>query len=158
MLTAQERAAAIGRLESLPDRVEAAVAGLSDGQLDTPYREGGWTVRQVVHHLSDAHMSGVARMKMAVTVDRPVVSLYDQDAWSLLADAGIEVGPSLAILRGLHRRWAVFLRGLDAAAFARAVVHPERGELTVDAMLQIYAAHGDRHLEQIASLRRRMGW
>ena len=157
-MTPAERHTATSRIESLPRRLEEAVADLSGPQLDTPYRESGWTVRQVVHHLPDAHASGFARMRMAVTADRPVIAPFDQDAWVRLADAALELEPSLSILRGLHRRWAAFLRGLAPEAFGRAVVHPERGELTVDDMLQIYAVHGDRHLEQITVLRERRGW
>ena len=125
MPTQTERRALIAKIRSLPKDAQAAVKGLSDEQLRTPYREGGWTVAQVIHHLADSHMNAYVRMRLAMTEEHPTIKAYDQDAWASLADAGsTQLGPSLAILRGLHRRWVAFLRAIPAKAWGRAALHP----------------------------------
>lgn len=158
-LTEAERNERIDRIAALPAEVRAAVAGLTDEQLDTPYRPGGWTVRQVVHHLPDSHMNAYVRFKLAATEDEPAIKAYQEAAWAELADgrtADIEV--SLALLDALHRRWTLFLRSLAATDFARAFRHPELGPVTLDTNLQLYAWHCRHHVAHITRLRERSGW
>lgn len=158
-MTAAERHEKIGMIRDLPDSVEAAVKGLDDKQLDTPYREGGWTIRQVVHHLADSHMNAVVRMKLMVTEDHPTLKPYNQDAWAGLADSSrLPVQSSLSILRGLHERWASLLASLPESAWARTALHPERGEVTMEGTLSTYASHGANHVRQITGLRKAKGW
>lgn len=158
-LTPDAREACISSIERHPANMRAAVAGLSDPQLDTPYREAGWTVRQVVHHVVDSHVNAYVRFKLAVTEDRPTIRTYDQDAWAQLPDAeGAPVEGSLAILDALHPRWVSFLRGLDGEAFSRATDHPELGPLTVDSLLQLYGWHCRHHEAHVTVLRHRRGW
>jgi len=158
MLSKAQRLDQIDRLAQLPDALELAVGDLTDAQLDTPYREGGWTVRQVVHHLPDSHMNAYIRSKLVFTEDHPALKPYDQDAWSALADVRLPIGPSLALLRGLHQRWVEFLRSLPEAAWSRRGYHPEHGDMTLDDILGSYVHHGDTHLGQIESLRTKMRW
>lgn len=153
------RAALAREIGELPSLVEAAVSGLDDRQLDTPYREGGWTLRQVVHHLADAHVNGYARTRFALTEDGYTVKPYQQDRWAALDDAArAPLAPSLAILRGLHQRWAALLRALPEADWSRTLHHPEHGTFTVESFAQNYAEHGRHHVGQIAGLRAREGW
>jgi uncharacterized damage-inducible protein DinB len=159
MMTAQDRVAGVERLRRLPDLLEAAVRGLSDPQLDTPYRVGGWTVRQVVHHLADSHMNAFVRCKLILTEEHPTLKPYDQDRWALLVDAQrLPIASSLAIVRGLHERWCRLLDSLSDAHWVRAGQHPERGEVTLDSLLATYAGHGEKHVGQITGLRRERGW
>ena len=157
--TEEKRRMWIAELAAVPDRMRAAVAGLAVAQLDTPYRPGGWTVRQVVHHVADSHVSGYARCKLALTEEAPEVKTFDQDRWAELADgkAG-DVEWSLALLDALHRRWDACLRGLRPEDFARSFRHPEWGATTLDVAIQMYAWHGTHHAAQITRLRERMGW
>ncbi len=149
----------IEEIEQTPARLRAAVRGLSDAQLDTPYRPGGWTVRQVVHHLPDSHMNSYVRFRLALTEDAPTVKPYDEGRWAELADARtapIEI--SLALLESLHARWVLLLRGFKPDDFAREFRHPEMGMVSLDRNLAIYAWHGRHHVAHITSLRERMGW
>jgi uncharacterized damage-inducible protein DinB len=149
----------IQEIEQAPARLRAAVDGLSDARLDTPYREGGWTIRQVVHHLPDSHMNAYVRFRLALTEDNPTIKPYDQSRWAELEDAKrAPIAPSLALLEGLHARWAVLLRSIGADDFARTLEHPEHGTLTLDHLLAMYAWHGRHHLAHITSLRERLGW
>lgn len=157
-LTDAERRDLIGKIASLPDELEAAVAGLDDAQLDTPYRDGGWTIRQVVHHLADSHSNALIRMKLVLTEDHPTLKPYDQDRWALLADAALPLAPSLTLLRGLHERWHALLEKMPADAWSRAAHHPENGEMSLDDLLRVYAGHGRGHVGQIAGLRERKEW
>lgn len=157
-MTPDERTNALAKIRDLPDAVEGAVRGLDDRQLDTPYREGGWTVRQVVHHLADSHLNAFIRMKLLLTEDRPTLKPYDQDDWAGLVDSRLPVAPSLAILRGLHERWAALIGSLPESAWSRTGYHPERGDISMDDLLGIYAGHGEKHVEQIRGLRRARGW
>jgi hypothetical protein len=139
--------------------VETVVRGLTAPQLETPYRQGGWTVRQVVHHLADSHMNAFIRMKLLLTEDHPTIKPYDQDAWALTADVRtVDVQVSLDLLRSLHERWGVLLESLPENAWGRTGHHPERGEITVASILTIYAEHGRKHVGQIAGLRKDRGW
>lgn len=158
-LSREERLALIGRIEALPAEIRAAVGGLDDGQLDTPYREGGWSPRQIVHHLADSHLNSFIRFKLAITEDRPTIKPYDQEAWTAQADVdGVPVETSLAILDGLHARWVRLLRALEPGDFSRPLVHPEIGDIDLDFLLELYAWHGHHHTTQVARLREERGW
>ncbi len=158
-LTTEERARLIDAIEAHPARMRAAVAGLDDAQLDTRYREDGWTVRQVVHHVVDSHVNSYVRFKLAVTEDHPRIGTYEEALWAELPDAKhAPVEGSLQILEALHRRWVSFLRALPDEAFARTFDHPESGTLTVDQLVEIYGWHCPHHEAHITSLRERKGW
>ena len=157
--TAEKRAGWIREIAELPGLLRGATAGLTAAQLDTPYRDGGWTVRQVVHHLADSHMNSFIRTKLALTEEVPTIKPYDQKAWVALADVtGVDIGPSLALIEGLHARYAVLFSSLRPGDFARTFMHPENGPTTLDRNLQIYAWHGKHHAAHITSLRARSGW
>jgi hypothetical protein len=152
-------AALIQQIASAPAALAAIVSGLTDEQLDTPYREGGWTPRQIVHHVADSHMNAYIRFKLGVTEDNPTIKPYDEKSWAETVDGrGAPLDASLPVIAGIHRRWVVFLRSLDGKAFARTVQHPERGPMSLTDMLQLYAWHGRHHTAHIAGLRQRMGW
>lgn len=158
-LTDDERTALQGRIRSLPGEARAALRGLSEAQLGTPYREGGWSPRQIVHHLADSHMNAFIRFKLALTEDVPTIKPYQQERWSELADVrGVPVETSLAILEGLHERWARLLASLAPADFTRRLRHPEIGEIDLDFLLQMYGWHGRHHVTQVTELRAREGW
>jgi uncharacterized damage-inducible protein DinB len=148
----------ISQIEELPSKVEAAVRGLNDEQLNTPYRQGGWTVRQVVHHLADSHMNAYVRMKLILTEDHPTLKPYDQDEWAKLGDVQQPIDSSLAILRGLHERWAAMLKSVPESAWSRTAFHPESGEVTIEGLLTLYSHHGENHVGQVTNLRAARGW
>jgi uncharacterized damage-inducible protein DinB len=156
--TPEKRTAWIREIADAPQKVRAAVAGLSAAQLDTPYRDGGWTVRQVVHHLADSHMNAFIRIKLAVTETTPTIKPYNQDDWVKTPDAKGDIGPSLQVLDGLHARFALLLSSLGSGDFARTFMHPENGLTTLDRTLQIYAWHGKHHAAHITALRAARGW
>jgi hypothetical protein len=157
--TPELRRTSIDDIAALPAQMRAAVAGLNEAQLDTPYRDGGWTVRQVVHHVADSHMNGFLRIKLALTERHPTIKPYDQDAWAALADTRLPIDVSLGLLDSLHRRWVAIYEALDADQYARTFVHPELIEVqTLDRHVQNYAWHGRHHVAHIAGLRRRRGW
>ena len=142
-----------------PAKLRAAVEGLSPEQLDTPYRPDGWTVRQVVHHLPDSHLNAYIRFRLALTEDEPAIKTYEQERWAELEDARTApVDLSLALLESLHRRWALLLRALPPAAFARTFRHPELGVVTLDQQVRLYEWHGRHHVAHVNSLKQRMGW
>jgi len=146
----EERFDLIGQLEAAPDTLKALLAGLSDLQLSTPYRPGGWTIRQVVHHLPDSHMNAYIRMKLAVTENTPVIRPYDEAAWAELPEARSgDPNMSLALLAALHRRWAAFLRGLRDEAYQRAYVHPVSGPTSLEVALASYVWHCRHHAAHI---------
>ncbi len=154
MATAAERREMIAKLREFPARLEAAVGGLSDAQLDEPGGEGEWSVRQVIHHLADAHMNGIIRMKLVLTEEKPILKPYDQEEWARLADTTrAAVGPSMQILKGVHERWSTLLEGLPEPAWQRQGVHLEAGLLTLDGLLATFVGHGENHLQQIAKIR-----
>jgi len=135
------------------------VAGLTEKQLDTPYREGGWTVRQVVHHMADSHLHNLVRFRLALTEDSPAITGYDPAKWAEIPDA--KTGPaevSLALLQAIHDRWVLLLRAMLPADFARTFRRPDGQVVTLDRALQTYAWHGKHHAAQITGLRERMGW
>ncbi|SPF50443.1 putative enzyme [Candidatus Sulfopaludibacter sp. SbA4] len=149
----------IAEIEAAPARLREAVRGLSDQQLDTPYRPGGWTVRQVVHHVPDSHMNSYIRFHLALTEEEPAVKGYDEKKWAELPDA--RTGPveiSLALLDGLHTRWVALLRNLAESDFERRFRHSEIGTVRLDTNLALYAWHGRHHAAHITGLRERMGW
>lgn len=149
-LSPAERDAAIARIEAMPALLRRALDGATDAQLDGTYREGGWTLRQVAHHLADSHINSHARFRLAVTEDHPTVKPYDEARWAELEDARtMPVEVSLALLDGLHARWANLLRSLKPADFARTINHPENGTMSVDQLLAMYAWHGDHHIAHI---------
>jgi uncharacterized damage-inducible protein DinB len=152
------RAAQIQTLRLLPERLRAAVAGLSDEQLDTPYREGGWTLRQVVHHIADSHAMAYARCKLALTEDWPTINPYNEKAWAQLADSKLPVGVSLALIEALHTRWAALLESLTEEEFQKGYNHPERGRQTLATALAMYDWHSRHHTAHITGLRTHQGW
>jgi uncharacterized damage-inducible protein DinB len=153
------RAAHIETLRRLPERLRAAVSGLNDSQLDTPYREGGWTVRQVVHHLADSHAVSFIRMKLALTEDWPTIKPYDEAAWARLADSTLlPIGGSLTFVEALHGRWVALLESLWEDDFQKGYDHPEMGRVNLAKALAMYEWHSRHHTAHITSLRARMGW
>ena len=157
--TAVDRARRIDEIVAVPAALRAAVAGLTAEQLDTPYRPGGWTVRQVVHHVPDSHMNAYVRFKLAVTENTPTIKPYDEAAWAELADAKtVPVATSLALLDTLHERWVVFLRSLDGSDWARTFRHPELGVVPLEKNLALYSWHGRHHVAHVTALRERLGW
>jgi hypothetical protein len=159
-VTDSDRQQWIRELADTPGNVSAAVEGLTGAQLDTPYRAGGWSVRQVVHHLADSHLHAYARLRLALTEDTPTIRPYDQDAWANLSDAKSgPLEPSLRMIEGLHERWVALVEGLPAEAFARSFMHPEMDDkVSIDVLLAMYAWHGRHHVAHITSLRKREGW
>ena len=157
--TPELRARHIAEIAALPRRFRQAVAGLNSNQLDTPYREGGWTVRQVIHHVPDSHMNAYIRCKLALTEDAPTIKPYDQEAWAHLADASLTpVEVSLSLLEAIHARWVTLLSSLKEEDFQRRFHHPETGAQTIDSTLALYAWHSNHHLAHVTGLRQRMGW
>lgn len=155
----QTRNKLIQQIADLPQDLEKTVAGWTDSQLDTPYREGGWTVRQVVHHLADSHVNGYSRFRMVLTEDHPTLKAYDQDKWALLPDVrDLPLEASFTILEGLHQRWAYMLANLEDDDWSRTCYHPEDGELTLEELLSDYANHGIKHIGHINGLKERMSW
>ncbi len=156
---AVRRTGFIAEIDAAPAVLRRAVEGLTDAQLDTPYRVGGWTVRQVVHHLPDSHLNAYLRCKLALTEDRPMIKTYEEARWAELPEAkSSPIEPSLDLFEALHRRWVAGLRPLPEAAFARTLRHPELGVMPVDRVLALYAWHGRHHTAHITALRARMGW
>src|SRR5215204_3088544 len=155
MSTTDLRSAKIARIAAFPPVLRKAIDGLSDSQLDTPYRDGGWTVRQVVHHLADSHANALLRFRWVVSEDNTLIKTYDQDIWATFEDSKLPPDSSLQIIDGLHVRWAAFLRSLPEEAWSRRATHPEHGEITLDDLLNIYSDHGENHASQITQLRER---
>ncbi len=158
-LTEEERRRAIDAIGELPAKLRAAVEGLAPQQLETPYRPGGWTIRQLVHHLPDSHLNAYTRFKLALTEKEPTIKPYDEAQWANLEDGrNAPTVTSLALLEALHQRWVLLLKSLRPADFGRTLRHPERGVMTLDELLSLYAWHGKHHIAHITSLRERMGW
>jgi uncharacterized damage-inducible protein DinB len=159
-MTGDIRRAWIDRIATLPGRLREVVHPLNDKQLDTPYREEGWTVRQVVHHLADSHLNSYVRFKWTLTEESPTIKSYDQRRWAELPDTReCPVATSLSLLEALHARWTVLLEQMTEDDYSRTFKHPESGELhTLSRSLGTYAWHGDHHLAQIEALKARRGW
>ena len=158
-ITAEQRQALIASLDETPAQLQAALAGLSNEQLETPYRPGGWTVRQTVHHVADSHLNAYVRFKLGLTEEQPTIKPYDEKQWAELAD-GRNADPeiSLQLLRAVHTRWTLVLRTTPVEAFARTVRHPESGIMSLDVVLQMYDWHARHHIAHITALRQRMNW
>jgi hypothetical protein len=152
------RARQIEILRLLPEHLREAVRGLDEHQLDTPYREGGWTVRQLVHHVADSHMNSYIRVKLALTEPAPTISAYDEAAWAKLPDSGLPVEVSLALVGSVHVRLVSLLEGMSDADFEKSFRHPERGPVTLANNLALYAWHSQHHTAHITRLRDRMSW
>jgi len=159
-MTADERERHIRSIETLPRRLRAVVAAFTPERWQTPYRPGGWTVHQLVHHIPDSHLNAYTRFKLALTEDEPTIKPYDQAAWAQLADtAACEPEISLTLLDALHRRWGALLRSLGDDDFARTLRHPEHGHVyTLDQLLAMYGWHSEHHLAHIERLSEREGW
>ena len=155
----RDRAAHIQTLRELPERLRAAVSGLSDSQIDTPYREGGWTVRQLVHHVADSHANCYIRFKLALTEDWPMAKGYDEAAWAKLADSYVlPVDVSIAMIEALHGRWVALLESLSDEDFQKGFEHTELGRQNLAKVLALYDWHSRHHTAHITSLRARQGW
>jgi hypothetical protein len=158
-LQRDERDAALSVLEAAPSKLRQAVQGLSDAQLDTPYREGGWTVRQVVHHVPDSHLNAYMRIRLALTEQEPTVRPYQEALWAELPDAKSgPVEPSLVLLDAVHQRLVGLLRSLDEKDFSRRFIHPEGWNGTIDTLVGMYAWHSRHHTAHVTGLRDRLGW
>nr|WP_259391402.1 bacillithiol transferase BstA [Paenibacillus sp. 1011MAR3C5] len=159
-IDAAQRKIWIGQIASLPIQLRNAVAGLSAEQLSTPYRDGGWTVRQVIHHVADSHMNAYIRLKLALTEDNPAIKPYHEDRWAELHDSELEPAEtSLVLLDALHRRWTTLLQSLSQDVYQRTFYHPEQQKSTsLDVNLGMYAWHGRHHLAHIVNLKERKGW
>lgn len=158
-LSAQERQHEISELEEAPRRLRAAILGLSEEQLDTPYRPEGWTVRQLVHHIPDSHLNAYIRLKLALTEDEPTIKAYEEKHWAELPEArSAPIDVSLDLLDALHARWILALRALTPADWQRKLKHPEMGPMSVDTLISLYAWHGRHHTAHINGLRQREGW
>jgi len=157
--TPVDRATWIRTLEELPAKFRKAAEGLTPEQLDTPYREGGWTVRQLIHHVPDSHMNSYVRFKLALTENEPTIKAYDEAAWAQLPDSSdVPMETSLCLLSCLHERWVAVLKGMSEADWLRNIVHPELGKVRLDSLLALYDWHSRHHTAHITSLREAKGW
>jgi uncharacterized damage-inducible protein DinB len=158
-LNENQKLAFLNDIAQAPTELRAAVKGLSDSQLDTPYRPEGWTVKQVVHHVPDSHLNSYVRFKLALTEDEPTIKPYAEDRWAKLADStATPIEVSLTLLGSLHDRWVRLLRSLTPEQWKRTFRHPELGPMTLEKTLALYAWHGKHHVAHITELRRRMSW
>jgi uncharacterized damage-inducible protein DinB len=158
-VAAHDRIAAIAALAAMPARLQQAVEKLDREQLETPYREGGWTVRQLVHHIADSHMNAFVRVRLALTEDWPTIKPYDEKAWALLADSTrAPVGWSLTLIEDLHARWVLLLDSLTEEQWQRGYRHPEMGASTVEMTTLLYAWHARHHVAHITRLNENNGW
>ena len=157
-VTPEARKNFIQTIEDLPKKIREAVDDLSDEQLDTPYRPGGWTVRQLVHHVADSHLNSICRFKLALTEDVPTIRPYYEDRWAELADAQLPIEDSLKIIEGVHSRLAALLNSMSDEDFQKKLNHPESGEWTLEKFLGLYDWHSKHHTAHITSLRERNGW
>ena len=153
-----DRLLAIATLADLPSHLRNAVADLNHAELATPYRDGGWTVRQLVHHIADSHTNAVVRIKLALTEDWPTIKPYDEKSWATLHDSAAPVEWSLNLIEALHARWVMLLQSLDEAQWQRGFRHPESGPQTIDLATCLYAWHSRHHTAHITHLRQRQNW
>lgn len=155
----EQRARYITSIEQLPSSLAEAVRNLSDDQLDTQTGEGKWTSRQIAHHIADANINAYSRMKLIVTEEKPILKPYNQDQWAILADSkSSPIESTIALIKGLHERWVMFLRSIPETSWTRTGIHLENGKVTLEDVLRIYSKHGERHLQQIISFREKMNW
>lgn len=152
------RAEHISTLRLLPGTLQSAINGLSRPQLDTPYRDGGWTVRQLVHHIADSHANAYVRTKLALTEDWPTIKPYDEAAWARLADSTLPIDGSVAMISALHERWVALLESLSEGDFQRGYNHPENGRQNLATVIALYSWHSRHHTAHITGLRTRMSW
>ena len=157
-VTAEQRAQFLNQVTEAPAKLRDSIRGLTDAQLDTPYREGGWTPRQVVHHVADSHMNGFIRYKLALTEDNPTIKPYAEDLWAKLADNSLPTHLSLPIVDNVHHRWITLLNAMKESDWARTFTHPEMGVRRLDQTLALYAWHGRHHVAHITKLREKKGW
>jgi uncharacterized damage-inducible protein DinB len=158
-LTEQQKQAALDDIATAPASLRAAIKGLSEAQLDTPYRPGGWTVRQVIHHVPDSHLNSYVRFKLALTEDEPTIKPYAEDKWAELADTkATPIEVSLTLLDSLHDRWVRLLRSLTPDDWKKTFLHPALGPMTLEKTLALYAWHGRHHVAHIMELRKQMSW
>src|SRR5581483_11728414 len=157
--TDEQKRAFLTEVAQTPSQLRAAVQGLSPEQLDTPYRAGGWTVRQVVHHVPDSHLNSYIRFKLALTEENPTIKPYAEDRWAELGDTkNTPIEVSLTLLDSLHDRWVRLLRSLSPQDWKKTFRHPELGEMNLEKTLALYAWHGKHHVAHITELRKRMSW
>ncbi len=157
--TAEERKKYLDDVEQTPARLREALSGLSEERLNTPYRDGGWTLRQLAHHLPDSHMNSYIRFKLALTEDEPTIKTYSENVWAELPEAkNAPIEVSLALLDSLHRRWMLVLRQFGEAEWKRTFRHPELGAMSLEKTLALYSWHGRHHVAHVTSLREKMGW
>jgi len=157
-VSVEERSKFVEQIAETPARMKAAVAGLAENQLDTPYRPGGWTIRQLVHHVPDSHINSYTRFRLALTEDEPTIKPYEEARWAELVDCRMPIDVSLLLLDSLHQRWVVLLRSLSDSDWKRTFRHPELGLLTLEKNAALYAWHGRHHVAHITALRERMNW
>lgn len=148
----------IETIEDLPAKLREAVEGLSEEQLETPYRPDGWTVRQTVHHVADSHINLFIRFRLALTEDTPTIRPYEEAEWAKLSDAKMPLDVSFKIIEGVHARLTNMLKSLTDKQFARKLIHPDSGEWTIESMLGLYDWHSKHHTAHITRLRERMNW
>jgi DinB superfamily len=157
--TPDELSAFMARIESLPTRLEEAIKSFTDQQLDTPYREGGWTVRQVIHHVADSHLNAYIRCKWTLTEDSPVIKAYNEKLWATTPEAKLDPSISIDLIKAHHRKWVALLKGLSPTDWEKHFIHPEsRKEIKIKNLVGLYAWHGDHHLAHITNLKDRMKW
>ncbi|HVN48754.1 MAG TPA: putative metal-dependent hydrolase [Bacteroidota bacterium] len=158
-MTREERNESIEKIKTLPAKLEAAVKGLNDQQLNSPYGEGKWSLRQVAHHIADANMNAYTRMKLVATEQKPILKPYNQNQWAVQEDSVHgSVESSIQILRGLHERWVRFLNNVPEESWLREGIHLENGKVTLESILALYAKHAENHVQQIVTFRQKMGW
>ena len=157
-VTAEQRAQFLAQVTEAPAKLRDSIRDLTDAQLDTPYRDGGWTSRQVVHHVADSHMNGFIRYKLALTEDNPTIKPYAEDLWAKLADNSLPTDLSLPIVDSVHHRWITLLNAMKESDWARTFTHPEMGVRRLDQTLALYAWHGRHHVAHITKLREKKGW
>ncbi len=148
----------IYEIATLPEKLTSALNNLTEEQLNTPYREGGWTIKQVVHHLADSHMNSFIRFKLALTEDNPVIKPYDENLWAELADSQIPINLSFDLINSLHQRWAILLNSMTATDYKKPLTHPEIGQLDLNKCLALYSWHSNHHTAHITFLKERNGW
>lgn len=157
--TQNERSAFLDRIASLPTRLESAIHGLTNQQLDTPYRDGGWTVRQVVHHVADSHMNAYIRVKWTLTESSPTIKAYEEKGWAVTPETTSDPSLSIALLKALHNKWIILFRGLSADDLRRDFIHPStKKSVKLEHLMGMYAWHGDHHLAHITELKKQQNW